>query len=318
MRKVNKYVLVRLLVVGGLTFLLVCCCYYFFEKNRTHPAEAGNSVAVSEGANVQAEGMDAAEEDLADADVVAEEDGAEETSTSPEASAVHQALRALEQEGFSAGVSVIEIGGTFRYGYNEDVLFYPASAIKGVYCIALFKSLGASYTSALSLAEKTIVESDNLAFDELHVRFGNKVFRQFAEEAGISHAGYASFKAWSARYYPFMTAEEMAQLWEYGSDYLMSDEEGAAALRDLFSRRIESPIKEVFAGSYSKAGWYPNDDDSSVAPATGDSGLVFVGGKMFAVSVMTDVPAELEKIQPLLEATSALLSQAAVHVVGVG
>lgn len=319
MRKAYKYVLVRLLVVGGLTFLLVCCCCYFSEKNSTQPVEASDSVAVSKDAHVQAEGADAAEKDLAEADVVApQEGGAEETSVSPEASAVHEALQALEQEGFSAGVSVNEIGGTFRYGYNDNALFYPASAIKGVYVIALFKSLGAKYTTALSLAEKTIVNSDNSAFDALHARFGNKAFRQFAEEAGISHAGYSSFKVWSAKYYPFMTAEEMALLWEYGADYLMSDEEGATVLRDLFSRRIESPIKEVFADSYSKAGWYPKDKDTSVKPATADSGVVFVDGKMFAVSVMTDVPAELEKIRPLLEAISALLSQAAVHVVGVG
>ena len=199
--------------------------------------------------------------------------------------------------------------------YNQDELMYPASSITGPYVISLYQALGngklkgggtdkEKAETIARLAKPTIVRSDNESYIRLHDVFGGQVFADWCVEQGICKAKSDDYERLCCKttHYPFITCKELASMWQAGYGYLTSKDDKARELRGYFEKRDESPLREGVgpdASTMAKAGWFPKETYDKLA-ATVDAGVVVEDGHTYIVAIMTDAPADLDKLASMV------------------
>lgn len=224
-------------------------------------------------------------------------------------------IGAFEGKGGKVAVVIRCLDTDGLIAYNPDELMYPASSIKGPYVISLYQALekgtlkggGTDKEKAATLArlaKPAIIRSDNESYIKLHDIFGGEVFANWCVEQGICEAKSDAYERLCCRttHYPFVTCNELSSMWQASHGYLTSKGDKARELRGFFEKRDESPLREGVspdATTLAKAGWFPLDTYDKLA-ATVDAGIVVEDGRTYIVAIMTNAPADLDKLASMV------------------
>ena len=219
----------------------------------------------------------------------------------PEFSAVEQEIVALENAGYSVSVRMVDLETGRGVSHNADEVRYPASSIKAAYCTMICETNGGSAGMGATMAD-CLLNSSNEAYTSLIETFRLAPFAQWLTKAGAPGAGSRAYD----HYYPDISANELAAVWEEIWRYGTSGEAGASELTSYLSQTGYTPIGELLREKcevWSKAGWYPADENSLTS--TNDAGVVFSDSGTYVLVVMTDLSAYLDGISPLISALDA-------------
>lgn len=177
--------------------------------------------------------------------------------------------------------------------YNIDEDFYSASSIKGPYVA----SLVASDPDILSdnqesrEIENILLYSDNTCYERMVNTYGFTPLMDWSDEAGAD----LEITAYDYTYY---SARTLAKLWIRNYEYFTSDTTGKQ-LAEEFEQPETSSIHETLGDMYttqSKAGWIADPDCNSAC----DAGIVYADNGPYVLVVMSDLPASLESLDPLV------------------
>lgn len=215
-------------------------------------------------------------------------------------------VQPFEESGQRIGVYIHNLTTDVTVSYNADELFYTASSIKGPYCLAVYERLVdpgiVSAADIAGLTEQTIVESDNDTYEELSLRCGREAFVDWAVSCGGLEKDSDSYRELIANRHGHLTARQLGAMWEHGFAYLEADSAGAQELRGYLQGRTESPLRDASPDgsvTYAKAGWYPEDLGPEYY-ATADAGIMTYKGYDYVIVVMTDMPADLDRLSQLM------------------
>ena len=230
------------------------------------------------------------------------------TVTAPEAflgsaelAAVEDEIAALEEDGFTVSVVLLDLETRRGVTYNADAAMYPASSIKAAFCTWLYETKGGAGKLSSEVAN-AITNSDNEAYDKLTDTYGYESFESWYKDV----SGFAFERPRVHYIYPHVTASSLASVWEEIYDFGTSDEKGADELGSYLAQTAVSPIAEVLRGDvevWSKAGWYPADEWD--IPASNDAGVVFSDTGAYVMVVMTNMSSNLGALEPLVSALDA-------------
>lgn len=223
-----------------------------------------------------------------------------------------QALGALEDQGHGVGVYLCDLSSGATVTYRKDVRFYPASAFKGPFAVALYEMLvdtgkvGAGDVS--DLVSSMIVNSDNNAYTTLRKRYGIQMFGSWLKSFGFDPSGYGGQHTYLVYNYPYTTPDEFARMWTHMYDYLSSGSPSASYLSSLFEQRTTSAISNAVGDRYTswgKAGWYPHAERDGATAATVDAGIVFSTTGTYLVVAMCDAPEDFDALTRVCSALDA-------------
>lgn len=177
--------------------------------------------------------------------------------------------------------------------YNIDEDFYSASSIKGSYVASLVASDPdiLSDNQESSEIENILLYSDNTCYERMVNTYGFTPLMDWSDEAGAD----LEITAYDYTYY---SARTLAKLWIRNYEYFTSDTTGKQ-LAEEFEQPETSSIHETLGDMYttqSKAGWIVDPDCSS----TCDAGIVYADNGPYVLVVMSDLPASLESLDPLV------------------
>ena len=177
--------------------------------------------------------------------------------------------------------------------YNIDEDFYSASSIKGPYVASLVASDPdiLSDNQESSEIENILLYSDNTCYERMVNTYGFTPLMDWSDEAGAD----LEITAYDYTYY---SARTLAKLWIRNYEYFTSDTTGKQ-LAEEFEQPETSSIHETLGDMYttqSKAGWIADPDCSS----TCDAGIVYADNGPYVLVVMSDLPASLESLDPLV------------------
>lgn len=223
-----------------------------------------------------------------------------------------QAIGALEDQGHGVGVYLCDLSNGATVTYRKDVRFYPASAFKGPFAVALFEMLvdpGKVRSSDVSdLVSSMIVNSDNNAYETLRKRYGIQMFGSWLKSFGFDPSGYGGQHTYLVYNYPYTTPDEFARMWTHMYDYLSSESSSASYLSSLFEQRTVSAIANAVGDRYTswgKAGWYPHAERDGATAATVDAGIVFSKTGTYLVVAMCDAPEDFDALTQVCSALDA-------------
>lgn len=229
---------------------------------------------------------------------------------------LESAISNFEANGWSLGIYLEDLDGETCVSYNAESSFYTASSIKGPYVCALLQELvdtgQVSWGDVSDRVTRTIVDSDNDAYASLVEQYGQDFFVSWLNEHEVSLGPYETRQQYVAWKYPHSTPHQLAEEWEAVYAYLSSGSGHSSDLAGLFQARTTSPIANVLGDRYvtwSKAGWYPKDEDAIFTKAANDAGVVLVPasqGGPYIVVVMSTAPAELDQLEPVISALDTL------------
>ena len=191
-------------------------------------------------------------------------------------------------EGSSVGFIFMDLASARGFAYNIDERFYSASSIKGPFmaflCEEYVETGGASYGSIEDLIARTIVDSDNNAYDSLRRSYTyDGTFASWLSRLGLSTSDYITGGIW----YPDYSAREASILWLDIWDYLQGGSGYAEWLSGLYSNTNLSPLRDALGERgtvMNKAGWIGEPGYNAIA----DNGIVYFGKRPYLVSVLTD------------------------------
>lgn len=177
--------------------------------------------------------------------------------------------------------------------YNIDEDFYSASSIKGSYVASLVASDPdiLSDNQESSEIENILLYSDNTCYERMVNTYGFTPLMDWSDEAGAD----LEITAYDYTYY---SARTLAKLWIRNYEYFTSDTTGKQ-LAEEFEQPETSSIHETLGDMYttqSKAGWIADPDCNSAC----DAGIVYADNGPYVLVVMSDLPASLESLDPLV------------------
>lgn len=177
--------------------------------------------------------------------------------------------------------------------YNIDEDFYSASSIKGPYVASLVASDPdiLSDNQESSEIENILLYSDNTCYERMVNTYGFTPLMDWSDEAGAD----LEITAYDYTYY---SARTLAKLWIRNYEYFTSDTTGKQ-LAEEFEQPETSSIHETLGDMYttqSKAGWIADPDCNSAC----DAGIVYADNGPYVLVVMSDLPASLESLDPLV------------------
>ena len=206
-------------------------------------------------------------------------------------------IAALRNQGYSVGVSLVDLQTGRSISYNADERLYPASSIKALYCAMVCETSGGSGGMA-DVMERCLVDSSNEDYEALIGAYGMPAFGAWLGAHGATEAAYDG----SIWYYPDISADELAACWQEIYRFGTSDEAGGAELAGYLARTNYTPAGALLRDEcevWAKPGWFP---DNGELVATNDAGVVFSESGPYVFVVMTDLSADLDGLTPLLAA----------------
>ena len=198
------------------------------------------------------------------------------------------ALARAWNDGYSVGfiLSDVQTGATVAMCADDE--FYGASTMKAAYVTYLFDWLleygEESWGSIGDLIERTVVWSDNDAYEQLRATFGSTEFRHWMNEADAG--GVAG--SWYAFYSPRL----LQRMWAKMLAYEESDGAYVGRWRSTFNNSYMSFIHDGLLTSasavYSKPGWM--EQTGSEYDTYCDSAIVVdTSGRKYLMTIMSDV-----------------------------
>lgn len=185
--------------------------------------------------------------------------------------------------------------------FNADERMYPASAIKAAYCTMVMQTNGGP-AGMSSTIENCLVNSSNDAFHTLIDTFGLASYSSWLQQHGAPAAGTDA----SVYYYPWISANELAAVWQEIWRYGTSGEAGSAELAGYLARTNHTAMGALLRDSYevwAKPGWYPADGTG--LQATVDAGVVNSDCGAYVLVIMTDASEDFNALFPLIDALNA-------------
>lgn len=230
------------------------------------------------------------------------------TVTAPEAflesselAEVEDEIAALEEDGVTVSVVLLDLETRRGVTYEADRPMYPASCIKASYCTWIYESHG-SAAGMSDTVSGCLLYSSNEDYHALLEKFGLSAYTQWLKAHGATEAAKTS----GTRYYPYISANELSSIWQEIHRYGTSEEAGADELVGYLSQTTNSPIAETLRDGnevWSKAGWYPADGTG--LQTTNDAGVIFSDTGAYVMVVMTNMSSNLEGLKPLIRALDA-------------
>lgn len=218
---------------------------------------------------------------------------------------LERAVDAFEARGWKVGFCLFDLTTQEGLSYHADEEFYPASSIKGPYLVSLFESEveggDVSLDELRDLSRDLVLYSDNDAYHALLAAYGTDRLAAWAAGAGVSEGLPERVRA---AFYPRLCARDLACMWQRAYRYLSSGTAGARFLADLFSRRETSAFAAALPGtvSWSKAGWYPEQDGWGSDATTSEAGVVFSDSGPYVLAVLTTAPEDFDALAELVRA----------------
>lgn len=207
--------------------------------------------------------------------------------------------------GRSLGFILTDLGSGATVSYNTDQVFYPASSIKAPFVCSLYQEVvesGGSESQLDPLAQRTIVDSDNDAFRQLHQNYGESAFSAWLSAAGVpATAGYG-YGYFTQYYYPHVSTSQLNLMWSAIYRYCTSGTGASQTFASYLASRTTSPIAQAVGSreqSWGKAGWYYSSGDYGAEPATVDAGVVFAEKGPYQLVMMSGAPGELDAMAEL-------------------
>lgn len=236
-----------------------------------------------------------------------------------------QAIGTFEDQGYSISVTLVDISTGRSLRYRADAYYYSASSIKAPVTVAGYErevdagtvgsgSAGArpldaaTLASIDSLAEATLVKSDNDAYLQLRDIFGSSNFNAWLVDAGVESGAYPTVSQLADTHYPHISTNQMATMWRHIYDYLQSGTASAQKIVSYMRKREVSPIKDALGASnetWSKAGWIDVFGEGGAEPATWDAGVVFAPSGTYIVAIASSAPSELSTLSQVVPALDA-------------
>ena len=228
--------------------------------------------------------------------------------------AMRELLRAIadvEGQGCHVSVMLSSTDGEELLSYDADRAMYPASAAKGPYVLAVWdQQVGDGEPSEYlsSLTEAILGWSDNDSYHAMRDAYGTSPVVRLAGDAGCDLSWYGGDAwGWAEWNYPRTSARDLSRMWVREVPYVLGDGAGPAALREMFSEREVSPIRDAMppgAGTWTKAGWLPEGGDYDSTPAAVDAGIVRweATGRSYVAVVMTDTREDMEAVRAVAAA----------------
>ena len=219
--------------------------------------------------------------------------------TSAEADMLRTAVNTVERRGYSIGFVMLDLTSGKGISYHPDMTFYSASAIKAPYIVSLAKYNYTGFLQVRSTAEDVLHTSSNTGYANLWKTFHGATFAEFGEDANVRSAVTADM-------YAYLSAREMAKLWAVCDEYFNS---GAAG--DSVGSLCEDPnvssIRAVIPGNVntrSKAGWISGYGYRSST----DAGIVYASNGRYVIALLSDLPASVNDLDPVVMALHAVHS----------
>lgn len=218
---------------------------------------------------------------------------------------LRETIARVEGEGHRIGFEIrnMQNGRAIAYGANKQ--FYSASSIKAPFVASLYEEMvdagSVSADEVLELAQATIVQSDNESYDVLGRQYGRRFFVDWAVRAGAFKPDSDCYHELLVSHCAMLSPWQLDRMWQAIYAYLQRDSEGARTLAGFLERCEESPLRDGLSQATKtlcKAGWYPLDEGPKYA-STVDAGIVAVDGQDYLVVIMTDYPADLERLSQL-------------------
>ena len=209
-------------------------------------------------------------------------------------------IAALRNQGYSVGVSLVDLQTGRSISYNADERLYPASSIKALYCAMVCETSRGSGGMA-DVMERCLVNSSNEDYEALIGAYGMPAFGAWLGAHGATEAAYDG----SIWYYPDISAGELAACWQEIYHFGTSGEAGGAELAGYLARTNYTPAGALLRDEcevWAKPGWFP---DNGELVATNDAGVVFSESGPYVFAVMTDMSANLDGLTPLIDALDA-------------
>lgn len=219
----------------------------------------------------------------------------------PSCERLDQAVLDVEGKGYKLGFVLVDLETGRSLSRNADERLYPASSIKAAYCAMVMEGNGGAGGMSATV-EDCLVNSSNDAFHALIDTYGLSSYGSWLQAHGAPAAGGDAY----VYYYPWISANELASVWEEIWRFGTSGQPGGAELAGYLARTNHTPMGGLLRGSYevwSKPGWYP--DDGTGLSATNDAGVVFSDCGPYVLVVMTDAPEDFDALLPLIDALNA-------------
>jgi hypothetical protein len=214
--------------------------------------------------------------------------------------ALEEAIGAFTERGWQVSFVMMDVESNTVVSYQKDLELYSASAIKGPYVLSLLEN-----DTEVSIAVwDAISYSDNDAYAFLREQYGNEIFIEWVEEAGVD-------KSQGEENYTTTTSLDLAKMWLCGYENLYTDDDQTTLLTELFAETLNSPISLTLgekATVLSKCGWI---DDGGYYNVYNDGGIVDDGDNPYILAMMSDAPGTdgEEEMCALAEALDNLHSQ---------
>lgn len=197
------------------------------------------------------------------------------------------------EKSYSVGFMMINLYTGEGVAYNPDADYYSASAIKGPYVASLVAAKPELKDSMSNTLSEIVMYSENEEYSNLRRSQGGVCLSDWYAASGIDSSAFTNYN------YPRVSARILAKLWVHNYYFFNTDENGMA-IRDWYVDPINSAIDfsvgNISTRVESKAGWICEDKYI----ASNDAGIIYpVKGAPYLISVCSDIPANLEMLEPL-------------------
>ncbi len=214
---------------------------------------------------------------------------------------VDRALKKIEDNGYEAGLFVMDINTLQGFTYNADVPFYSASTVKAPYIVSVVKSNNSVLEREKSSIKSILKYSSNSSYASLRTRYGNDCFYYWTAEMP------ADIEEVTSDYYQDLSPRQLAHMW-FKSYFFFESSETGALLGEMLEEPEISPINKALSDKHktrSKAGWY----DSRSLNVTNDAGIVYTDDRTYLIVVMTTAPSDYEIVEELVKSIDAVMSK---------
>lgn len=164
--------------------------------------------------------------------------------------ALKKAIKVIKNQSYDVGFVLYDLVTKRGVSYNANKGFYVASAIKAPYVASLAANNKTAFQSYQSTIKDILYYSSNNGYNLLRRTYGGVYMEKWTREAEVN-------PALAAPGYPYITANEMAKLWERNNLFFQNTTTGKQ-MASWYERPNLSPIRSMLGSQYntkSKAGW---------------------------------------------------------------
>ena len=213
---------------------------------------------------------------------------------------LYSALIRIEVQGYNAGFILMDLTSGYGVAYNADKKFYSASSIKGIYVASLAAWEPSTIYYLADSMYATIHYSSNDDYFYLRFLYGDDPYVKWCEDAGVETPIIGEW-------FPYFSSRTLAKLWLRNYEYFESHDEGVDEVFSHYTSTQNSAIYNSLGEKYqicSKSGWIGDEEYSS----TVDAGIIYADGHPYLMVIMSDVPGEMDYLNPLVLALEEIHS----------